>query len=39
MYELDDEQSKREFYQYHDESNNKINTENDDFVSRYTYVY
>ena len=38
MYELGDEESKlREFY-YH-ESNNKNNSiENDNFMSRYTYV-
>ena len=38
MYKWDDEQSKREFY-YHESNNNKItNIENDDSMSRYTYV-
>ena len=38
MYELDVEQSKREFY-YHESNNNKKNNiENDDSLSRYTYV-
>ena len=38
MYESDDEQSKREFY-YYENNNNKIsNIENDDSMSRYTYV-
>ena len=34
MCESDVEQSKREFYYYE----NKNDIENDDFVSRYTYV-
>ena len=38
MYESDGEQSKREFY-YHESNNNKKNNiENDDSMSRYTYV-
>ena len=38
MYELYNEQSKREFY-YHESNNNKNNNiENDDSMSRYTYV-
>ena len=36
MYELDDEQSKRDFY-YH-ENNKKNKIENDNSMSRYTYV-
>ena len=34
MYEWDDGQSKREFY-YHESTNNKKNTENDDSVTLY----
>ena len=38
MYESDDEQYKREFY-YHESNNNKKNNiENDDSMSRYTFV-
>ena len=35
MHERDDEQSTREFY-YHESNNNNI--ENDNSMSRYTYV-
>ena len=37
MYESDDEQFKREFY-YHKSNNKNNNIENDDSMSRYTYV-
>ena len=38
MYKSNDEQSKREFY-YHESNNIKNNSiENDDSMSRYTYV-
>ena len=41
MYKSDDEQSRREFY-YHENNiymyNKKNNIENDDSMSRYTYV-
>ena len=37
MYESDDERSKRQFF-YHESNNKKNDIENDDSVSRYTYV-
>ena len=38
MYESHEEQSKRDFY-YHESNNNKNNDiENDNSLSRYTYV-
>ena len=38
MYESDDEQSKREFYFHESKKNKKNNIENDNSLSRYTYV-
>ena len=38
MYKSDDEQSRREFYYHESNNTKKNNVENDDSMSRYTYV-
>ena len=38
MYESDDEQSKRQFYSHESNNNKNNNIENNDSMSRYTYI-